>query len=329
MKKIHHIIWVMLLFALTAGVDCSYSQSQIKTNAAYSYQLPAVNAAIMVPLIPIQDAAAPNDSTVAEKADKKVQQVKELFSFEVILSILAIIIITYVLVRLLEYIVDNLAERASKHRLLIKRLIPIVRILFWTVSLYVIIAGIIDPPFESLIAVAASIGIAVGLASQDILKNTFGGFIIILDRPFQVGDKIALADYYGEVQQIGLRSTRLVTPDDSVVTIPNGDVISNAVSNANSGALYCQVVSEIYLPATIDIDQAKRIARKAAVSSRYVYLNKPVVIIAKNEVFEKNFVIKLRVKAYVLDIRFEFPFQSDMTEQITAELNRRGMIPAG
>ena len=101
MKKIHHIIWVMLLFALTAGVDCSYSQSQIKTNAAYSYQLPAVNAAIMVPLIPIQDAAAPNDSTVAEKADKKVQQVKELFSFEVILSILAIIIITYVLVRLL------------------------------------------------------------------------------------------------------------------------------------------------------------------------------------------------------------------------------------
>jgi len=144
-----------------------------------------------------------------------------------------------------------------------------------------------------------------------------------------VGDKIALADYYGEVQQIGLRSTRLVTPDDSVVTIPNGDVISNAVSNANSGALYCQVVSEIYLPATIDIDQAKRIARKAAVSSRYVYLNKPVVIIAKNEVFEKNFVIKLRVKAYVLDIRFEFPFQSDMTEQITAELNRRGMIPAG
>ena len=104
--------------------------------------------------------------------------------------------------------------------------------------------------------------------------------------------------------------------------------MNRAVSNANSSALDCQVVAEIYLPAETDIDIAKRIAYKAAVSSRYVYLQKPIAVIALNEVQETNFMIKLRVKAYVLDIRYEFPFKSDMTELILGELNRKGLLAA-
>ncbi|HKL17755.1 MAG TPA: mechanosensitive ion channel domain-containing protein, partial [Halalkalibaculum sp.] len=138
---------------------------------------------------------------------------------------------------------------------------------------------------------------------------------------------IEVGNYYGEVLQIGLRSCRIVTPDDSIVTIPNGELMSKSVSNANSSALDCQVVAEIYLPADIDVELVKRIAYKAAISSRYAYLQKPVRVIAKNEIYEKNYVIKLRVKAYVLDIRYEFPFQSDMTELILAELNKRKLIP--
>jgi small-conductance mechanosensitive channel len=330
MKILKSVIGLLLL-VLTAEAEKSYAQPASTISVAANVQFVSasppsfLSTAAAAPIM--LQAQAPNDSTTAEKVDKKVQDLKELFSFGMILTILVIIIITYLLVRASEYILNNLSERASQHRLIIKRLIPILRIFLWVVALYIIIAGIVDPNIQTLIAVAGAIGIAVGLASQEILKNIFGGIMIILDKPFQVGDKIAFGDHYGEVQQIGLRSTRLITPDDSLVTIPNGEVISNAVSNTNSGELNCQVVAEIFLPATTDIAVAKQIARKAAVSSQYVYLKKPIVIIAVNEVHEKNFIIKLRVKAYVLDIRFEFPFQSDMTEQITTELNRRALLP--
>lgn len=264
---------------------------------------------------------------IGAESDSRLGEIRELISFNIIFLTLLILAITYFLNKFVVQILDNISEKSARYRLFTKRLVPIVRIAIWSFSLYIIIAGIIDPPFETVLTVTASIGIAVGFASQDILKNVFGGFIIILDRPFQVGDKIQVGEYYGEVLQIGLRSCRIVTPDDSVVTIPNGELMNKAVSNANSSALDCQVVAEIYLPADIDVELVKRIAYKAAISSRYAYLQKPVSVIAKNEIHEKNFVVKLRVKAYVLDIRYEFPFQSDMTELILSELNERKLIP--
>ena len=206
----------------------------------------------------------------------KVVQFEELFSTGKIISAIIVLIFAFLLNRLITFLLVKLAENQASYRLLIKRLI-------------IIIAGIINPPIETVLAVGASIGIAVGFAAQDILKNIFGGFIIILDSPFQVGDKIEIDNYYGEVTEIGLRSTRIVTPDDSLVTIPNADIVNNSVSNSNSGALDCQVVASIYLPIDTNIDQVKEIAYKAAYSSRYVYLNKPVVVIIENKVIDRNY----------------------------------------
>ena len=245
----------------------------------------------------------------------------------IILAIIIALVITYFLNRFVVVVLENLSEKFTSYRLGIKRMVPVVRLVIWTFAIYIIIAGIINPPLSTIITVLASVGIAVGFAAQDILKNIFGGFIIIMDRPFQVGDKIQVAEHYGEVLSIGLRSSRIVTPDDSVVTIPNSELMNKAVSNSNSSALDCQVVAEIFLPMDVDVDAVKRIAYRAAVSSRYVYLQKPIAIIALNEVHEENFVLKLRVKAYVLDIRYEFPFKSDMTELILSELKQRDMLP--
>jgi small-conductance mechanosensitive channel len=234
---------------------------------------------------------------------------------------------TYLFNRRVIFLLGALAERQSSYRLLIKRIVPFLNVFVWSFAIFIVIAGIISPPMETVVAVGASIGIAVGFASQDILKNIFGGFIIIMDRPFQVGDKIEVNSHYGEVMEIGLRSTRIVTPDDSVVSIPNADIVSNSVSNTNSGALDCQVVIEVFLPAKTDIDQVKEIAFKAAISSRYVYLKKPIVVMTANQVHEQNYVMVCKVKAYVLDIRYEFLLKSDITELIMNELNARNLIP--
>lgn len=266
------------------------------------------------------------ESEFASEGERALAELNEIISFSKIILIIFFLVASYSITLFLSRLLDNLSEKMSQHRLRIKRLIPILRIVVWTLAIYVIIVGIISPPYSTIITVMASVGIAVGLASQDMLKNIFGGLMLILDRPFQVGDKVGVGEHYGEITQIGLRSSRMVTPGDSVITIPNGELIRTSVSNANSGALDCMVIAEIFMPAETNIEKIKKIAYKAAVSSRYVYLQKPISILFENEMHQRRFVIKLKVKAYVLDIRYEFPFQSDITERILTELSERNII---
>lgn len=257
-----------------------------------------------------------------------INSVPESFSInagKIIWTIIALIV-AYIIIRYLSGLLDVLSERWSNIRLGIKRLIPIFRISSWNFVLYFIITDIIAPPIETLVAVTASAGIAIGFASQDILKNIFGGIMILFDRPFQVGDKIEVGSHYGEVVNIGLRTVRIVTTDDSLVSIPNSEIVNQSVSNSNSGETNCQVVAEFYLPPNIDRIKVKKIAYLAAATSRYVYLNKAISIIFKNEIHQGRSVIKMRLKAYVLDIRYEFLFSSEMTDYVLKELYREKLI---
>jgi small conductance mechanosensitive channel len=74
-------------------------------------------------------------------------------------------------------------------------------------------------------------GIAVGLAAQDALSNTIAGFTIFWDKPFVVGDWVSVAGEYGKVQDITLRSTRIRTPRNSFVVIPNRRIIDEVLEN--------------------------------------------------------------------------------------------------
>ena len=235
---------------------------------------------------------------------------------------------TLFLIRRLTGTLERMAESSTTLRLAIKRVIPMIHILGWSVAVYLIIVNAFRLPIQTLIALSASAGIAIGFASQDILKNIFGGIMIVLDRPFQVGDKVEVGSYYGEVLQIGLRSVRIVTPDDSTVSIPNGEIMNKSISNSNSGESNAQVVSEFFLPPDIKLVQAKKIAYRAAAVSRFVYLNKPITVIIKNEVHQGRSIIRMRLKAYVLDIRYENLFASEMTEIVLQEFLRTRLITA-
>lgn len=84
---------------------------------------------------------------------------------------------------------------------------------------------------SSFAAVIASAGVAIGLALQGSLSNFAGGFIILLIRPFKVGDYIEAAGHGGTVEQIGLFYTQLVTPDNKQILIPNGSVSNDSLIN--------------------------------------------------------------------------------------------------
>lgn len=272
--------------------------------------------------------AAKSPEKTTEAIRRSIQESKPEWSltFGKVFWTAVILTIAYFAIKYLTRLLENLAERWTNLRLGIKRVIPILRIAGWTLAIYIIIADILAPPIATLLAVTASAGIAVGFASQDILKNIFGGIMILFDRPFQVGDKIEVGSHYGEVVSIGLRTVRIVTPDDSLVSIPNSEIMNQSVSNANTGESNCQVVAEFFLPPDIDLVKAKQIAYRAAAVSRYAYLNKPIAIIIKNEIHQGRSMLKMRLKAYVLDIRFEFPFMSEMTEIVIREFLKHNLV---
>jgi small-conductance mechanosensitive channel len=255
-----------------------------------------------------------------------IDKIKDLISFGKIIGSLFVLLVGFFFLKLLTKILQFIAEKSARSRISYKGTIPIVRLVGWSIIIYIIIAVIIKLPFETVIAVSASLAIAIGLAAQDLVKNVIGGIMIIFDRPFQVGDKIQVGNNYGEVLTIGLRSTRIVTGDDSVVSIPNADIMSQSVSNSNSGAPNCQVVAEVYLPIDVDTVVVRDTALEVAKVSKYVYLDKPVSVLFFNEVKEKRSYLKMRLKAYVSDIRYEFTFKSEMTELIIRELLDKGVL---
>ena len=261
-----------------------------------------------------------------DELKKQAPKLSEIFSLPKLFWSLVLVVIGYLLIRIFSRILEVLAERSARYRITLKGLIPVVRIIGWLLVIVTIITGIFQPPMATVLALSASIGVAVGFAAQDILKNIFGGVMILFDRPFQVGDKIEVGSFYGEVTEIGLRSTRIVTPDDSLVAIPNSTIMNGSVSNANSGETNCQVVAEIYLPLSVDTVRVREIATQAAQVSKYIYLNKPIAVLFFNEVKERRSYLKMRLKAYVMDIRSEFAFKSEMTELVVSTLLEEGII---
>lgn len=254
-------------------------------------------------------------------------QISEIVSIPKIIWSLIFIILGYFIIRVLIGIISSLAIRYPKYDFTIKRIIPIFRILAWIFVIYVIVIGIFNPPAATLFAFFTSIGVAVGFAAQDLLKNVFGGLVVMFDKPFQIGDKIEAGKYYGEVVEIGIRSTKVVTPDDSLVTVPNSEFMIQYVSNSNSGENNCQVVAELYLPIDINTEQVREIATEAAQISKYIYLNKPIVVLFFNEIKDKRVVLKMRLKAYVSDLSKEFYFKSEMTEIVLKSLIEKKIIP--
>ena len=243
-----------------------------------------------------------------------------------ILGAILVLVLTFFLIKGVAYVLDTLAERNAERRLLYKRVVPIARVLLWGVGLYVVLRGIFGIGAQGLFAAAAAIGVAVGFAAQDLLKNIFGGLVVLFDQSFQVGDKIEVGGTYGEVTSIGLRSTRIVTPDDNLVTVPNAQVADDQVSNANAGELTCQVATDLYLPGDVDEGRAREIAYQAAVSSGYVYLEKPVVVLVKDE-YDEGHLVHLKVKAYVIDTRYEPLLASDVTERARRAYREEGLLP--
>jgi small-conductance mechanosensitive channel len=189
-----------------------------------------------------------------------------------------------------------------------------------------LIARIFAPSSDAVLALTASLGIAIGFGAQDLVKNLIGGLIILTDRPYQLGDRVQIGDAAGEIDHIGLRSTKMTNFDDTRITIPNSEILTGKVWNSNSGVPDEQVSVDVFVDHLADPHEVLSIGYEAAYCSPYLFLAKPVVCLISDQ-FDQRPYQRLRIKAYVYDHRAESRFQSDITARVKKELGGRGLLP--
>jgi small-conductance mechanosensitive channel len=173
--------------------------------------------------------------------------------------------------RVLHGVLSYYAERADRQRqdeVLAAEMLPFATRLGQVVMLAVgllVILDHFDVEIRSLLVTLGVGSLAIGLALQDTLANMFGGFAILVDRPFRVGDRVQLSSgETGDVQEIGLRSTRIHTLENHVLVVPNSLLVRTNILNLSQPDPRTAVRVEVALPQGADLERARALMLQAA-----------------------------------------------------------------
>ena len=130
---------------------------------------------------------------------------------DIILYAVLIIVIAYIGILLLSFLLTRAAERMPTHRTQIRWSSRLRRSSSMPGPFFLIASTLFKPDVAELIAFFGLFGAILAFGVKDLFSDIVGGFVIIVEKPFQIGDKIMFGGYYGEVTDIGLRSMRIIT----------------------------------------------------------------------------------------------------------------------
>lgn len=235
------------------------------------------------------------------------------------------VFLAWILLRFVQWILPWLATQApSQFRLRLLPLMPILQLLIVGMAMAHIVPLIIDPTPENILAVSGGIAITLSFAFQDYVSSLVAGVVAVYERPFRVGDWVKIDNAYGEITSVGFRAIEMVTPDDTVVLIPHKKLWDSIIYNDNNGNREHLCVADFYLHPEHDAEVVRQKLHEVALTSPYLQLNRPVVVI----VLEKPWGTHYRLKAYPIDGRDQFKFTTDMTVRGKAALANLGVKPA-
>jgi len=287
---------------------------------------------------PAESPIDPLTATIEEVSGETVEEVGapstpaalswiDFFKPEGIPYALVILLIMIALTRLVSRQIERLAERFADRRLVIQQTGSFFLFVVYLLGILAVVFTLFDLTEQMLLAIGGTFAVAAGFAMKDLVASVVAGVIILVDRPFQVGDRVTFAGYYGEITHIGLRSVRMMTLDDTQVTIPNNLFLTESVASGNAGAVDMMIMVDLHIGLDQDLEEARRLLGEVVTTSRYVNLNRAWSVLAA-EVIEQNYLaIRLRAKAYVLDARLEKAFQGDITERALKAFRSAGIGP--
>ena len=247
-------------------------------------------------------------NTAQETAEETKKIVSKITTDKLVQAFL-ILLAAYLTLKILDKLVIWLSEKIAKSwRLRVKQFLPFLRMTVLTTATVILMNLFLNLSPENILAVTGTVAVALGFAFKDYVSSIIAGIVGLFESPYGVGDRIKIGDYYGEVINYGLRSVKIQTPDDNTITIPHNKIWTEAVSNANAGALEAQVVTKFYFAHDIEINLVTKILYQVAQTSKYTALKLPIIVVME----EKPWGTMFKLKAYPLDARDEFSYQTDL-----------------
>ncbi|MBO4936227.1 MAG: mechanosensitive ion channel family protein [Alistipes sp.] len=232
---------------------------------------------------------------------------------------LAIYFIGKQLIKWVVRIMDKAFERHNVETSLRSFLRSVVKVLLLLVLILAVVQTL-GINTSSFLAIFASAGLAIGMALSGTLQNFAGGVILLLLRPYKVGDYIEAQGQSGTVASIGLFSTCLKTPDNQTIYVPNNAIATSIIDNYSQSETR-RVDWTVTISYGDDVDVARReILAMLAADKRVLTETAPVVLV--NSLGESS--VKLSVRAWVANSDY-WGLYFDMNEKIYKELPSKGI----
>ncbi|WP_446367336.1 mechanosensitive ion channel family protein [Coleofasciculus sp. G3-WIS-01] len=250
------------------------------------------------------------------------QRVLTNITLQKIFRSLVVILIAYGSIFAIQWLTSWISERVPRRfRLLIKQSLPFLKGLILILTVSYLLNLFLNLSQENLLALTGTIAIALGFAFKDYVSSIIAGVVALFEATYRVGDRIQIEDHYGEVVDYGLREIRIQTPDDNIVSIPHNKIWTEAVSNANSGQLEAQVLTDFYFAHTVDAEQVIQILYQAAYSSKYTQLKLPILVVMQEQLWGTQF----KLRSYPMDARDEFIYKTDLIRRAKQAFARQNL----
>lgn len=199
-------------------------------------------------------------------ADKLFNAASDI-GLKIVLAVVIYIIGRFIIKRLVKAL-GNLKSMKSMDVTAANYIVTFIKYALYVVLL-VSIVGLLGVPMSSVIALIASVGVAIGMALQGSLANIAGGIMLLIFRPFSVGDYISTGTEEGVVRSISLVYTVLTTLDNRRVSVPNGNLMNASISNATVEPLR-RVDLSFDIAGTEPADKVADVIMKAILSTEKV-----------------------------------------------------------
>jgi small-conductance mechanosensitive channel len=239
-----------------------------------------------------------------------------------VVAALAVLALAALVIGALARATSRVEERAGGPSGRISTVAGAVRLLLWVLALYVAVAVGLRPEEQEAWILGAGLVLLLVLGARGLAADWMGGLLLLSERPFGVGDRVVADGHEGEVLAVGPSSVRLLDADAREVRIPNRRLIGSVIANASRGEPGSRVSVAVHLPVDVDLGRARRLAREAAISSRYVDLADEVEVHAASRL-EGERAVELHVEARTLDRRDANAFRTEVLESLLEALGRR------
>lgn len=221
---------------------------------------------------------------ILENYSEKAIELLMAYAPKFVLAIITLIIGLWVIRVLVNLTLKTLEKTKTD-----KTLIPfVISLISWTFKLllFISVASMIGIATTSFIAVLGAAGLAVGLALQGSLANFAGGVLILIFKPYGVGDLVEAQGHLGVVKEVQIFNTVLLTPNNKQVIVPNGAMSNGSITNYSAeGELRVDLVIGIAYGS--DVSKAKSLLLKMLSEDPRV-LNEPAPLVAVSELADSS-----------------------------------------